>query len=145
MIINKIILNPIHNGDSKPKMNESNIIPIISSITAAPNIVLPIFVSNTCKSIRDLTVTPTDVAIKINPIIILSCKVKLKIIPVKNPRINGTIMPPIATYVEVLPISLIFFKLVSNPDINNKNKIPNSANSSNSGVLKANVGNDMVK
>ena len=66
---NIIIFKPIHIGESIPKINASNIIPNISSITAAPSIVFPTFESNACKSIRDLTVTPTDVATNINPII----------------------------------------------------------------------------
>lgn len=141
---NIVILNPTHNGDSIPKIKARSIIPKISSITAAPNIVFPTFVSKTCKSKRDLTVTPTDVAIKINPITMLSCIVKLNIIPVIIPSINGTIIPPIATNVEDFPISRIFEILVSRPDTNNKNKIPNSASNSNSGVLKARFGNVTV-
>ena len=47
-------------------------IPIISSITAAPRIVIPILVSNFFISTSALTVIPTLVAVSIAPIKILS-------------------------------------------------------------------------
>jgi len=109
------------------------IIAMTSSITALPSIVAPTSESRTFMSIRVLTVTPTEVAVSIRPITILSDNVKLKLVKVeskkqdKKPNINGARTPPIATIEELLPIFLSLDTLISRPDTKRRNKIPSSA------------------
>ncbi len=113
-------------------------IPKTSSITAPPSIVVPTSESKTFRSSNVLTVTPTEVATNINPIMALSFVEKPKNKAAPIPNINGRITPPIATKDDDFPIFFNFGKLVCNPDIKSMNSIPISASSVNSLEVKSN-------
>ena len=74
----------------------SSTIPITSSITAAPRIVIPKLESNLSRFIKVLTVMPTDVATSVKPITIEISHEKPKNKPAKIPKINGTTTPAMA-------------------------------------------------
>ena len=104
----------------------SAIIPIISSIIAAPKIAFPERVLSLPSSFKVSTVILTDVAVKITPIKIFCKKTVplasdsilpgiLKKAPTKYPPTKGTATPKIAITKEAFPLFLSSLTSVSRP------------------------------
>ncbi len=100
---------------------------IISSITAAPIIMLPSFVPITFKSSKISAFTPIEVAIREVPTKRAIMCSKPNQIAVIYPKPNGKITPKTATRVELVSIFLNSFRLSDKPAENKRNKIPTSA------------------
>ena len=102
------------------EMTVSTIMPKISSMTAAPKMVLATFVFSLPSSFKVSTVMLTLVAVRITPMNIccrmLSPAPKIAAMP--HPISRGTMTPMVATMVEETPTFFKSLILVSKPAVN---------------------------
>lgn len=135
-----IPIREMSSGVATPRTETKRIIPMTSSMTAAPKMVRPTSVFNFRISNNTRTGTPTDVATKINPITRPIFQEKPKMKEASIPKNRGVMTPPTATKTEGFFTFFRSEKFISSPDRNIKKRIPNSERKVNASDVYDNSG-----